>query len=113
MSVEQSGPLRQDQPAPLPAAADAATASREPIFEPAWLRRAHRRCLWDGGRVRPGMEFCSEQCGALYDLWASLPSRRHPGEDYVRERNLTAVLPTPEEVIRYDRDSIPRGEVAG
>jgi hypothetical protein len=33
------------------------------------LRRSYRRCLWDGGTIHPGQEFCSDRCQEAYEVW--------------------------------------------
>lgn len=42
---------------------------RFPLYDPAWLRRLHRTCLWDGGKRRRGSEFCSVACQERYEEW--------------------------------------------
>jgi hypothetical protein len=34
------------------------------------LRRSYRRCLWDGGTIEEGEEFCSTDCLEAFELWA-------------------------------------------
>lgn len=40
------------------------------LYDPTWLRRSFRRCLWDGrARRRKAGEFCSSRCEQLYAFW--------------------------------------------
>jgi hypothetical protein len=42
---------------------------RYPLHDPAWLRRLHQTCLWDGAPRRRGSEFCSVVCEERYVEW--------------------------------------------
>jgi len=40
-----------------------------PLYDPAWLKHLHARCLWDGGLLRPGSDFCCLRCEERYTEW--------------------------------------------
>lgn len=40
-----------------------------PLYDPAWIRRLHDRCLWDGGLLTTRKEFCSTRCEERYLEW--------------------------------------------
>ncbi len=40
-----------------------------PLYDPAWLKRLHHTCLWDGGTLTSDSEFCSVGCEESYADW--------------------------------------------
>lgn len=40
-----------------------------PLYDPPWLKHLHLRCLWDGGSVSPGSDFCSPRCEERFAEW--------------------------------------------
>lgn len=40
-----------------------------PLYDPSWLKHLHNRCLWDGGRLITGSDFCSSRCEERYAEW--------------------------------------------
>ena len=40
-----------------------------PLYDPAWLKKLHYRCLWDGCRLTGGSDFCSTRCAERYAEW--------------------------------------------
>jgi hypothetical protein len=40
-----------------------------PLYDPAWLRRLHNRCLWDGGIRTARSDFCCPRCEERYGDW--------------------------------------------
>ena len=40
-----------------------------PLYDPTWLKQIHARCLWDGGSLPPGSDFCSDRCEERYSEW--------------------------------------------
>jgi hypothetical protein len=58
-----------------------APQGRYPLFDPAWLRRLHTTCLWDGGARREGSEFCSLDCEERYAEWEETMVMRFIGRE--------------------------------
>jgi hypothetical protein len=40
-----------------------------PLYDPPWLKHLHARCLWDGGTVKSGSDFCSALCAERCAEW--------------------------------------------
>ena len=40
-----------------------------PLYDPPWLKSLHTGCLWDGGPLTDGADFCSAQCEERYAEW--------------------------------------------
>jgi hypothetical protein len=55
------------------------------IYDPQWLRRSYRACLWDGGHRAPGAEFCSTACVDAYAAWDLAQRVRDDEADLVEE----------------------------
>ncbi|MFZ0492140.1 MAG: hypothetical protein WAM81_02950 [Acidimicrobiia bacterium] len=54
---------------------------RYPLYDPAWLRRLHQTCLWDGASKRRGSEFCSPVCEERYAEWEESMVSHHLGRE--------------------------------
>ncbi len=54
---------------PLRDASKLVVAHPIPLYDPPWLKRLHNRCLWDGGTLIKGSNFCSTRCEERYEEW--------------------------------------------